>query len=227
MSLTHVREQKKGANRARNIGIQYSSSEIILWPDDDCWYPENVIESVIEIYKKYPNANGMAGMLIDTVTGRHSRWFPRKAKRMSLLQAFCFGNEPVISFKKAAFDMIGGFGDTIGLGMSSEWGAGEGTDLIVRAIKNQQVILITPNYSVFHPIESSKTSNLQKTISYSKGMGAVISNYHLNLLFRLRYLLTIVRSILWSLCRLNFKESKFHTIRLIYTIYGIQNFKKS
>jgi glycosyltransferase involved in cell wall biosynthesis len=227
LTITHVKDPKKGVSRARNFGVPYCSGEILLWPDDDCWYPKTLIESIIRIYQDYPNTDGMVGLLIDRETHRPSKWFPRRTKKMSLLDAFRFGFEPLISFKKDAFETNGGYDEVVGIGSSSEWGAGEGTDIFIRAIKSQQLILITPDYSVYHPVEKSDPFNPNKTRSYSRGMGAVIAKNQLHLPFQIRYLLIIIRSILWGLIRFNFKEVRFHAIRLSSIIYGIHNYPTS
>jgi GT2 family glycosyltransferase len=142
------------------------------------------------------------------------------------MDAFHFGIEPLLSFRRDSFKRTGGFDEEIGLGASTEWGAGEGTDIFIRAIKSQQLILITPDYSVYHPVEKSDPFDPQKTRSYSKGMGAIITKNQLQLPFQMCYLLTLVRSILWGLLRFNFKEVKFHTIRLFYIIDGIRRYPK-
>ncbi|WP_372764334.1 glycosyltransferase family 2 protein, partial [Litorivivens sp.] len=66
-------KSKPGLSIARNRGLQEVSGDIVAFPDDDCWYPPNLLEAITQIFSRYD---------IDIVTGqsrdeenRHSQRF--------------------------------------------------------------------------------------------------------------------------------------------------------
>ena len=70
LSYRHVRSPK-GLSRARNVGIKLASGPIICFPDDDCWYPDNLLEHVSKWFDRHrlmissvaPRRMGAAGRL--------------------------------------------------------------------------------------------------------------------------------------------------------------------
>lgn len=45
-SFKHVRDFGVGLSRARNIGLQYIAGDYVLFPDDDCTYPDDFLSTV-------------------------------------------------------------------------------------------------------------------------------------------------------------------------------------
>ena len=52
LTFRHVRSPK-GLSRARNAGIKLASGPIICFPDDDCWYPDNLLEHVSKWFDRH------------------------------------------------------------------------------------------------------------------------------------------------------------------------------
>ena len=42
----------KGLSRARNRGLEQALGEIVVLSDDDCWYPANAFEIIVNAFKK-------------------------------------------------------------------------------------------------------------------------------------------------------------------------------
>ena len=64
LNLVHLR-CRPGASRARNVGLRAARGNIIGFPDDDCWYPENVLKVVTEWFASHPEFDGLFGVLRD------------------------------------------------------------------------------------------------------------------------------------------------------------------
>ena len=45
LSIEHLRSEK-GLSRARNVGLNVAKGDIISFPDDDCWYPDDLLATV-------------------------------------------------------------------------------------------------------------------------------------------------------------------------------------
>src|SRR5580692_7639105 len=43
IAVVHLRQHEKGSPVARNAGLDAASGEIIAFPDDDCWYPVDLL----------------------------------------------------------------------------------------------------------------------------------------------------------------------------------------
>src|SRR5271166_3162469 len=53
LSIKHLRCER-GLSRARNAGLQVAKGEIVAIPDDDCWYPDRLLESVTAWFASHP-----------------------------------------------------------------------------------------------------------------------------------------------------------------------------
>jgi GT2 family glycosyltransferase len=69
--LKYISNRRENAlTVARNLGIKHSSGDIISFLDDDIILDGKYYEEIIEIYKKFPNALGVEGKIIETIKNR-------------------------------------------------------------------------------------------------------------------------------------------------------------
>jgi glycosyltransferase involved in cell wall biosynthesis len=52
LPVMHVRLKEKSLSMARNAGLDHATGQIIAFPDDDCWYPSNLLDKVDGWFKK-------------------------------------------------------------------------------------------------------------------------------------------------------------------------------
>lgn len=52
-----------GVSRARNAGIQKITGDIVGFPDDDCWYPHDLLQNVIRLLEQ-GHCDGVTGRVI-------------------------------------------------------------------------------------------------------------------------------------------------------------------
>ena len=118
---------------------------------------------------------------------------------------------------------MAGFDNALGTGSHTQWGAGEGTDLCVRAIKSNLQIYLVPSILVFHEkhkIQPGNKDHINKAKSYAMGMGAILRKNRLSFLFVIGYFFIYFRALLWNVIRLKFKITKYHYSRIIGVIVG-------
>src|SRR5271170_6306948 len=48
----HTPDQR-GVSRGRNAGLKHAKGDIILFPDDDCWYPPWFLSKAVELLERY------------------------------------------------------------------------------------------------------------------------------------------------------------------------------
>ncbi|HTW94346.1 MAG TPA: glycosyltransferase family A protein, partial [Tepidisphaeraceae bacterium] len=53
LSIVHLRCQR-GTSRARNLGIRRAAGTVMAFPDDDCWYPPDVLEEIWKQLCEHP-----------------------------------------------------------------------------------------------------------------------------------------------------------------------------
>ena len=73
-SIIHIqRPDKRGVSRARNLGLQHISGDIVTFPDDDCWYPSNLLQSVDLFMTSHEEVDSLSGRMGTTHEQQYSQ----------------------------------------------------------------------------------------------------------------------------------------------------------
>jgi len=180
LPIRHIRSAVRGASSGRNLGLSLSSdSDIIAFPDDDCWYPRDLLARVAEFFRLHPDWQGLTGRSV-TEEGLPSngRWHSRPGQ-VTLANAWnratCFS----IFFRDAvAREAV--FDETLGCGAGTRWGGGEDLDFLLQVITRGNHVFFDPNLKVYHPEWSTAgdtASVCQKAHTYARGMGRVLRKH--------------------------------------------------
>jgi glycosyltransferase involved in cell wall biosynthesis len=223
LTIKHICSDTKGAAHARNIGISQAHGEVLLWPDDDCWYPSTLLQEIDQLLFKDSNIAGIIGILVDEQGIPFTRWKPAKATAATKMDAFIHAREPAIILRKNIVLKVGGFDESIGIGAGTLWGAGESTDLCIRVEKTGAYLLLAPSIRIFHPnrkVLPGDLSQRQKAYIYARGMGGILKKNQLNLFFVISYFLTYVRAIFWNSLQFKWNDTDYHMARLKGVIEG-------
>ena len=65
LDIKQIEMSVKGLSRARNRGLEQASGEIVVLSDDDCWYPANAFEIVVNAFKKRQCAKIVLSQIFD------------------------------------------------------------------------------------------------------------------------------------------------------------------
>ena len=52
---------KPGLSHARNVGLKCIAGDVVAFPDDECWYPPELLERVAAFLDAHPNVDGVMG----------------------------------------------------------------------------------------------------------------------------------------------------------------------
>jgi len=63
ISLKYLHTNEKNGSRARNLGVKYSNTSIVFFIDDDIVLPKDYAKGVLEVYKNFPDAVGVQGLI--------------------------------------------------------------------------------------------------------------------------------------------------------------------
>lgn len=202
LDIIHVRSNT-GLSRARNVGISYCSGDIVAFPDDDCWYPPELISKIISTIKTCEQIDVFTCQAVD----ESYRTLSRQSKQdvYEILKPDVIGKGIAISFclffRKSVVDKVGQFDEEIGVGADTPYGAGEESDYLYRALDNGFRVFHFPEFKIFHPRKSSgKGLVLSRAAGYGFGIGYVMRCNKVSFIYIMRLLLRrILRAFVYIL----------------------------
>jgi glycosyltransferase involved in cell wall biosynthesis len=149
LSVKHLRLRPANLSAARNVGIEAASGEWVGFPDDDCWYEDALLE---RLQTRFSCTDALSGAAVQWVEEGVP---PELAPNLTWERSKMFRDIPVASFQlffhRKLFERIGGFDCRLGVGLF--FGAGEETDLVLRALRAGALLTYEPSAKVHHPIK--------------------------------------------------------------------------
>jgi GT2 family glycosyltransferase len=179
IAIRHLKHHPPNLAAARNAGIDAARGRWIGFPDDDCWYDPRLLETLAARFA-----------CPDKPTGIIVRWVeqdeqPMSPAALSWKRSRAFRDIAVSSItlfcQRALFKEIGGFDSRLGVG---QWfGAGEETDLALRALRAGAHLTYEPRGEVHHAVGSSTpdTSQQARLVARhrARGTGALYVKHRL------------------------------------------------
>jgi GT2 family glycosyltransferase len=182
-SLTRVRSQR-GASRGRNAGlaaiaVERAGGRIVAFPDDDCAYPERLLEDVLALLDRYPAWDGCTGRAVTAAGARSTGRWDQRGGRIVRGNVWRRGVAFTIFLREDVPASIGGFDEAIGPGGGTDYGAGEETDYLLRALEAGFRIEYVPDITVVHPDGTTALdpSAIAKAHRYGVGMAFVMRRH--------------------------------------------------
>jgi GT2 family glycosyltransferase len=148
LDLVHLRSPK-GLSRARNVALARLSAKLIAFPDDDCEYPQDLLERVARRLAPTSGLDGLCGRATD----RQGQSSPSWSQDSALLTRDNLWNRTIsftIFLRSSLVTAVGGFDEQLGLGSGAPWASGEETDYLVRALETGARIEYDPDLVVLH-----------------------------------------------------------------------------
>lgn len=176
--VRHLKHSPPNLALARNAGIAAADGQWLGFPDDDCWYEPQTLERVLARAKRSDRPQGVI-----------TRWVeqdpPQPAGTLSWHRSSRFRDLPVSSitlfFKRELLGRIGGFDGRLGVG---QWfGAGEETDIVLRALRTGALLAYDPLTLVHHRVDppAPTVSTIMRRASQmrARGTGAMYAKHKL------------------------------------------------
>ena len=221
--ILHVREDRCGASHARNVGLRQISGDLIAFPDDDCWYPDGVLEKVRLLMAQNPRWDGLTCMSRDAKGAVSNGRFARDEGSVNFLDAWAQAIEYTMFFRRALVDSVGLFDDELGVGGSTPFGSGEGTDYLLRALNHGFKISYQPELFVHHPnpYATYDGRTIRKGRSYGAGMGRVVRRHAYPTWFKMKMLARPFAGALLSFATLKPGKAMFHLSTFLGRLQGL------
>lgn len=181
--LKHLRSEP-GLSRARNVGLQEARGEIVSFPDDDCWYPPDLLEEVASFFQNHRDIDGITGRCVDEQGADSSGHWDRDGGLINRFNVWRRGVSTTMFLRKSVIKKLGGFDESLGLAAGTPWEAGEDTDYLLRALKEGFRLYYNPHLSVYHPQALRSWSNaLVRAEKYGQGIGWLLRKHRYPLWF--------------------------------------------
>lgn len=179
IAIRHIKYHPPNLAAARNAGIDMARGKWIGFPDDDCWYDPRLLETLAARFA-----------CPDKPTGIIVRWVeqdeqPMSPAALSWKRSRAFRDIAVSSItlfcQRALFREIGGFDSRLGVG---QWfGAGEETDIALRALRAGAHFTYEPRGEVHHAAGSGApdtSPQARKAARHrARGTGALYAKHKL------------------------------------------------
>jgi glycosyltransferase involved in cell wall biosynthesis len=176
INITHLR-CSPGLSRARNLGLAHSSGDILAFPDDDCWYPNDTLQRVEEWFR-HNKRYGILSVASRDEGGRTSgnRW-PQSNCDLNRLNVFRASVSYALFVRRPTTPMTLHFDESLGLGAGTKFGAGEDTDFVLRLMGQGILGRFVSRISVGHPLKGY--ANAQRASLYGQGWGRLLNKHSL------------------------------------------------
>jgi glycosyltransferase involved in cell wall biosynthesis len=200
----------RGLSRARNVGWKAAKGELIIFPDDDCWYPPWFLSRGIQLVAA-SQADVLTGRAADEaghdINGRYSA-VPHTINRSNVWTS---GIEWVMLFKKTVLLAVNGFDEEVGVGASTPWQASEGQDILLRALDKGLTCYFDPAFFGHHLEFDRLAPKLMqaKGRAYGRGMGYVLRVHHYSCLTAAWWVGRPFAKLLLSILKGDFEECSY------------------
>ena len=177
LAIMYLRSER-GLSRARNAGLRVARGVLVAIPDDDCWYPPDLLAQVVEWFASHPGL-GLLGMGVRTADGRRSGPnFPALPRECTKRNIWGCGVSTALFLRACVCRAVGEFDENIGVGSASAYQSGEETDYILRAFTHGFRMWFEPSLTVHHPALDSPVRLLRTTYPFALGSGRILRTHH-------------------------------------------------
>lgn len=190
IEIKYIHLDKKGLSYARNEGMKYVRGDVVAFPDDDCWYSEELLEEVSSYFEKN-NVDGICGCPVDKNGKMLINNYLRSKVILNKYNVWNGGISFTIFLKKIIVDSIGKFDEMLGVGANTPYGSGEETDYLLRSIDKNFKIIYIPKITVYHPRKDSVIDAMgpKRSRSYGRGMGFVLKKHKYSIGYLIKVLI--------------------------------------
>lgn len=219
LTVRHLRSGR-GLSRARNIGLSIAKGDIIGFPDDDCWYPECLLASVLEWFESHPEF----GALFATMRSADGEPIGPKRPPEPCLCTKKNALECVTSIngflRRTVTEAIGFFDENLGLSAASKYTSGEDTDYFLRPFEFGVRMWYEPSIWVGHPSLHSLERLKRTSYSYALGSGYVMRIHGYSWRHLTRRLARSLAGAAFSLCKGDLERAQGYVMRAAGQLRG-------
>src|SRR5581483_6057548 len=103
----------RGLSRARNAALALLAADVVAFPDDDCAYPDDLLERVARRLAAEPSLDGVTGRAEDAGGARSPSW-PLAPAPLTLDNVWNRANSHTLFLRRAVVERTGSFDEALG-----------------------------------------------------------------------------------------------------------------
>lgn len=180
LPITRIMLPPQGVSVARNVLLEQANADIIVFPDDDCWYAPDTLERVCETFAAYPACGALLGVWTPSPDVYASGLPEGLVSRTGLFQ---LAGTCVQFYRKEAVIGIH-FDPLLGPGTGLPYGCGEDTDYLLY-VHDRTDVRRYAKIRVFHPSPTECQPSSEKTASYAAGRMYLLKKHGFSKVFML------------------------------------------
>jgi glycosyltransferase involved in cell wall biosynthesis len=207
----YFHSEKRGLAYNRNLALPLAQGEILSFPDDDCWYPPDLLRAVAKWFEGHPDIDMLS---VAECNPEGQPMVPKDPPAPGLCSDQPIGlfsersvwmvQSSMLFMRRKVRDTVGFMNESIGVGTNTKYQSGEETDYFLRAMQAGFKLWFEPSLKVFHP-ELRELPRIRKiNYPYSVGQGYLLRKYHCPLPRLLAVIGRAFAGALVSACRLDF-----------------------
>jgi GT2 family glycosyltransferase len=182
LSVLHLRSAP-GVSRACNVGFRHCTADVVGRADDDCRYPPDVLDRVVEAFREHPDWAALSGMSCDE-SGRPTQLaWDRTAGVVTRGNVFRRAIAITLFMRRSLLETLGDWDESFGPRPAPDGtigGASEESEFILRALAAGFTIGYEPAIRVYHddymPSVRDRKS-MRKAYSYGVDHSRLLRQY--------------------------------------------------
>ncbi len=185
--ILHLRSEP-GLSRAKNLGLEHASGDIIGFPDDDCSYPAGLLWKVEQFFSDHPERDGLTIRSVDEFGTESGGKSARRSGTVNKSNVWNRGGAYTMFVRAESVRGIR-YDEDMGPGAGTEWGAGDDKDYLLQILDRGGSLFYDRRLAAIHP---SRTLPYEKAVyrayTYECGAGRAIRKHGFPLWFRIGWL---------------------------------------
>lgn len=201
--IKYTKISRKSSTFSRNVGIKQAKGSYIAFPDDDCLYYEDTLETALAEIKKCEYPDMIIGKLYDRKTQKYIfKKTPLEIQVVNQNNFYKVVSAVTLFMKNSEIN----FDEQFGIG--EKYFAHEDGELILNHLEKKRIVIYSPKIDIYHPPYNNLNMSNEKSYKYGYGVGAVCRKYKSFALIYLLFKILTYQGIvmLKSIITLNKKE---------------------
>jgi glycosyltransferase involved in cell wall biosynthesis len=167
----------RGLSKGRNVGLQHARGEIVGFPDDDCWYANDVIARVHRHFET-AESSVLLGRTIDGDGIESVSTHRGESGEVDRTNVFISGNSNTLFARTSIAREVGGFDEALGVGAATPFQSGEETDFVLRCMGRGYRPYFVHDFVVHHDrSEIPPAAQIARAKTYSRGYGRLLRRH--------------------------------------------------
>lgn len=180
LPVTRVMLPSRGVSIARNALLERATGDVVVFPDDDCWYAPDVLQRALEAFRAHPSCGALLGVWTASPEARAPMTAEGRVYRTGL---FHLAGTCVQFYRREAVTGLL-FDPLLGPGTGLPYGCGEDTDYMLYAHARTEIRRCR-GIQVFHPSPEKNPPSLQKVAEYAAGRMYLLKKHKFSMWFML------------------------------------------